>query len=66
MGQGAPDTHSTPGHASTQCEKDTEKAQEIRELGWMETDEIFSYFKCFLLGLPHEMCILFPEKSQGK
>ena len=66
MGQGALGISSTPRHASTQCEKDTEKAQEIGELGWMATDGVFIYFKCILLGQSHEMSILFPENTQGK
>lgn len=66
MGQGALGISLTPRHASTQCEKDTEKAQEIGELGWMATDGVFIYFKCILLGQSHEMSILFPENSQGK
>ena len=66
MGQGTLGISSTPRHASTQCEKDTEKAQEIGELdGWQQMG-VFIYFKCILLGQTHEMSILFPENSQGK
>lgn len=51
----------------TQCVLSTEKSKEIRELGWMATDGVFIYFQCFfLLGEPHEMYILFREKSQGE
>lgn len=66
MGQGTLGISSTPRYASTQCEKDTEKAQEIGELdGWQQMG-VFIYFKCILLGQSHEMSILFPENSQGK
>lgn len=41
MGQGTLGISSTPRYASTQCEKDTEKAQEIGELRWMATDGVF-------------------------
>lgn len=57
-----------PRHASPQCETNTEKGEQIRQLRWMATHGIFIYFKWFLLGEPHEIhmrCVSYFQRSVG-